>query len=75
METKRTRRVNNHAQRKLDIARARMREYLLDREIDGVVQTKDDMVVVHVTNPHDAIYIPITCRGVNVVCLTSSEHD
>lgn len=52
-----------------------MRSYLLEHEIDGFVRAKDDNIVVYVTNPHDAIHIPITCRGVSVVCLTSSEHE
>lgn len=75
METRRTRRVNDHQQRKLDIAKDRMRAYLLEREIDGWVHIKGDEIVVNLQNSYDHIHIPIACRGVNVVCISEANDE
>lgn len=66
METRRTRRVNDHHQRKLDVARSQMREYLLLHMIDATVTTTDASVVVTVYRIDDIELIPEKSRGVPV---------
>jgi hypothetical protein len=75
MSPKRTSRSNDHRQRKLDVARSRLREYLFERDIDAVIEVAGDKLHLHVTNPYDVIYIPLKCRGVEVICLTTHEHE
>lgn len=66
MAPRRTSRVNDHKQRKLDIAKSQMREYLLVHMIDAAVSIKADGLLVTVYQSCDAQWIPSTSRGVRV---------
>jgi hypothetical protein len=66
MAPRRTSKVNDHTQRKLDIAKSQMREYLLHHMIDAAVTTTDECVVVTVYRSEDVELIPERSRGVRV---------
>lgn len=66
MSPRRTNRSNDHVQRKLNVAKTQMREYLLTHEIDASVAINEDYLVVTVYQENDVVEIPSTSRGVRV---------